>query len=229
MIPAPHSWPHHRWLDADTVVVVDTLGDSRAALTSDEIASTNEMTLQRCLEFSAGRRVGRLALAALGEVALVGIPIGVGGEPIWPQGVVGSISHTARYAGALVSKVSRHLSVGFDLDDGRPVGDVAAARLMTTAEIDAVIGKGWANTVANAQTVVFSAKEAVFKCQYPRTRLRDLDFDQVCLATAQNPDALAANPSRDADAELGIALSRISIFSIDIQGVKATLALMQPP
>jgi 4'-phosphopantetheinyl transferase EntD len=215
-------------MDADTVLIVDTVGDSRASLTPDELAATSEMTLQRSREFAAGRRLGRLALAALGQAAAIGIPMGVGGEPVWPQGIVGSISHTERYAGALVAKFGRHLSVGFDLDDGRPVGDIAAAGLMTTAEIDAVIGRGWANTVADAQTVVFSAKEALFKCQYPRTRRRELDFDEVCLVAARNPAALTAHPTCGGDAELGSAVSRIVIFSFDIQGVKATLALMQP-
>ena len=122
------------------MLVLNVLGDYRAALLPSELGIAREMTLQRSIEFASGRHVGRLALAAIGQPP-ASISIGAGGEPIFPQGVVGSLSHTSIHAAALVSRGERHVSVGVDVGDARTLGK-AAARLMTTAEITLLMSRG---------------------------------------------------------------------------------------
>lgn len=223
MISTPPAWPQAHWLDADTVLVLNVLGDYRAGLLPDELGIAREMTLQRSLEFASGRHEGRLALAAIGQPP-ASIPMGAGGEPIFPQGVVGSLSHTSRHAAALVSRAHRHASVGVDVGDTRTLGK-AAARLMTTAEIALVTAKGWASTEAQAQNVVFGAKEALFKCQYPLTQKRDLDFDEVTLVAGGHSLSLSAQLASK-ESKLAAVITRIDIFCIEIQQVRCAVALL---
>jgi 4'-phosphopantetheinyl transferase EntD len=223
MISTPRGWPQAHWLDADTVLVLNVLGDYRAALLPNELGFAREMTLQRSLEFASGRHVARLALAAIGQPP-ASIPMGTGGEPVFPQGVVGSLSHTSRHAAALVSRAGRHASVGVDVGDARTLGK-AAARLMTTAEIALMTAKGWASTEAQAQNAVFGAKEALFKCQYPFTGKRDLDFDEVTLVAGGHSVGLSAQLA-STEPQLAAVITRIDIFYIEIQQVRCAVALL---
>ena len=223
MTSTPPAWPQAHWLDADTVLVINVLGDYRAALLPNELGIVREMTLHRSLEFASGRHVGRLALAAIGQPP-DSIPMGAGGEPIFPQGVVGSLSHTSSHVAALVSRADRHASVGVDVGDARTLGK-AAARLMTTAEIALVTAKGWASTEAQAQNAVFGAKEALFKCQYPLTQKRDLDFDEVTLVAGGRSAGLSAQLA-STEPQVEAVITHIGIFYLEIQQVRCAVALL---
>jgi 4'-phosphopantetheinyl transferase EntD len=166
--------------------------------------------------------VGRLALAAIGQPP-ASIPIGAGGEPIFPQGVVGSLSHTSRHAAALVSRADRHESVGIDVGDARTLGK-AAERLMTTAEIALLMAKGWASTEAQAQNMVFEAKEALFKCQYPLTQKHDLDFNEVMLIAHRDSAGLCGQLAA-AEPQLAAVISHIKLFYLEIQGVRCAVGV----
>jgi 4'-phosphopantetheinyl transferase EntD len=119
------TWPHTRWLDLDTVLVVDRIGAPGEELATNGRLHVHGMSTGRLKEFTAGRAVARRALALLREPANRGILIGTGGEPLWPGAISGSISHTATHAIALVARSTRHTSVGVDLDDRRLIGAAA--------------------------------------------------------------------------------------------------------
>jgi 4'-phosphopantetheinyl transferase EntD len=213
------AWPHARWLDTDSVLVVDRIGAAGEELMTVERVQTREMSAARLREFSAGRAVARRALALLHEPANSGIPIGAGGEPVWPTGISGSVSHTATHAVALVARSARHASVGVDLDDRRMIGDAAAADLMTDQEIEAVLAQGWTIDHAIAQNIVFLAKEAVFKYQYLHTTRIGLDFNEVRLYRSAPDGKLHASPVVE-DPSLHAVLATASIFYQEIQGLR---------
>jgi 4'-phosphopantetheinyl transferase EntD len=104
----------------------------------------------------------------------------------------------------LVAAASRYRAVGIDLDDGRPLGAETAADLMTDGEVQSVVEAGIATDVEGAQRFVFSAKEAVYKCQYPLTGRGDLDFPDVRLEHAHKgvPSLRALVGSADTHADL---------------------------
>lgn len=181
LTPETFAWPLVRRLDTDAVLVVDHIDAARKELAADERMHASTMSAGRLREFAAGRAVARRALALLQIPADVGIPIGAGGEPLWPERTSGSLSHTATHAVALVARSTRHASVGVDLDDHRLIGTAAAAELMTSPEIEAVLAAGWTSDYTIAQNIVFLAKEAIFKYQYPLTARRELDFGEVRL------------------------------------------------
>src|SRR4051794_10899097 len=58
---------------------------------------------KRRREFALGRACARAALKGLGHGDAV-IGKSANGAPIWPDGIIGSITHTASYAAALVGE-----------------------------------------------------------------------------------------------------------------------------
>ena len=88
--------------------------------------------------------------------------------PIWPKGVVGSITHTADYALAVLAGED---TVGLGVD-AEWVGRVNAdlyGRLFTASERDLLdaLTPGSRDELA---TAIFGAKEAFYKAQHPTTR-----------------------------------------------------------
>ena len=211
-----------RWVDSDTVLLLERIDEREEALAAEELPLARDMQPRRLREFTAGRRVARRGLTVLGE-ARTGILIGSGGEPVRPPGIAGSLSHSTTHAAALVSRGLRHASVGIDLDDHRLIGEAAAADLMTEEEIEVVIAQGWAHDRSLAQNVVFCAKEALFKCQYPLTHNHDLDFDEVRLVGSADPGTLAVSCLID-DRHLSAQLAGFRLFIVQIQGLRLILA-----
>jgi len=124
-------------------------------------------TERRRFVFALGRAAAREALAELG-VAPVAIRRGPAGEPVWPAGIVGAISHTGDLAVAIVGWQSEYAGLGVDLEQLSPGLSTRAARLVCTAAEHAWVGDGAAN---RRGTMLFSAKEAVFKALFPIERV----------------------------------------------------------
>jgi 4'-phosphopantetheinyl transferase EntD len=118
---------------------------------------------QRRLSFAVGRLAARDALGELG-IADVGIPRAPSGQPLWPDAVVGAISHSRDVALAVVGWRADYAGLGIDVEDlGRGPTPRAARLICRPAEME------WAAPDASNQrlAMLFSAKEAVFKALYP--------------------------------------------------------------
>lgn len=136
---------------------------------------------RRQTQFRAGRHCARLALARAG--AGVHAPaMGGDGLPVWPDGWVGSISHTMGKAVALVAPASEVAAVGVDVELWLPAERAAeiADAVALPADITA-LAAGTGRSGADAVTLLFSAKESLYKTLYPTVR-RFHDFDAACLA-----------------------------------------------
>jgi 4'-phosphopantetheinyl transferase EntD len=136
---------------------------------------------KRVQEFAAGRVCARRALAAF---ALVDFPIQVPDDrqPIWPDTFVGSITHTAGFGAAVVAERQNAAALGLDSE---VVGDVPAD---VWASKCVPVELAWIESLpeserAAAVTLIFSAKEAFYKCQYPLVRER-LEFHDVRVEAA---------------------------------------------
>jgi enterobactin synthetase component D len=126
---------------------------------------------KRRRDYLAGRYCAREALRALApELAESTIETGGGREPLWPDGFVGSITHTDGFASAAVAKSSDLAAVGIDSERKREVGAMARLErhILTSAETALLRATGL--PAALGTVLVFSAKEAVFKCLYPAVR-----------------------------------------------------------
>jgi len=119
----------------------------------------------RCGEFAIGRYCARLALGHLG-LAPKPILRDENGAPIWPQGILGSISHTRGLTVAIVVAEKLGKGVGVDAEHirGRFPPDVFAA--IGTAREKDLISRHPEPTRDRLRYAIFSAKESVFKCLY---------------------------------------------------------------
>lgn len=131
---------------------------------------------KRIREFATGRACARRALAMLG---VTDFPLRVGPmrEPLWPAGVVGSITHTVGYCGVVAARLGEIRALGIDAELLGTVSPEMWNRLMTEREIHwlSQLDEGAATTWA---TVLFSVKEAFYKCQHSLTG-EWLDFSDV--------------------------------------------------
>ena len=123
---------------------------------------------RRRAEFTAGRRCAREALARLGLPAAP-VPTGRAGEPRWPAGVTGSITHCAGYLACAVALVTDVAAIGIDAesDDGLPAGLIES--LATGAERAWLARQAAAVPMVHWDRLLFSAKEAAAKLWYPLT------------------------------------------------------------
>lgn len=116
-------------------------------------------------EFVTVRHCARLALEQLG-VPPAPILKGDKGEPQWPDGVVGSLTHTSGYRGAVVGRRPGVRSVGIDAEphDVLPDGVLNAISLpIERHEIGALPAD------LHWDRILFCAKEATYKAWFPLT------------------------------------------------------------
>jgi 4'-phosphopantetheinyl transferase EntD len=131
--------------------------------------------LKRAQEFAAGRLCARALLA---EFGVHDFPVTVADDrqPVWPETLVGSITHTAGLCAAVVAERTLLQAVGLDSEVAGSVKAELWPSICAGFEIE------WLRSLPESQqaiaaTLIFSAKEAFYKCQYPllRERLGFLD------------------------------------------------------
>jgi 4'-phosphopantetheinyl transferase EntD len=130
--------------------------------------------VKRRNEFITVRHCARIALGELG-VAPVPILKGDKGEPCWPDGVVGSLTHCTGYRGAVVGRSIAVRSVGIDAEphDVLPQGVLDSISLPEErSEMQNLpAGLHW-------DRILFCAKEATYKAWFPLTK-RWLGFEDA--------------------------------------------------
>ncbi|BBY96883.1 4'-phosphopantetheinyl transferase PptT [Mycolicibacterium fallax] len=162
-------------LPATTVHTAESFTDppGATALPEEEPLIAKSVAKRRN-EFISVRHCARVALAELG-VAPAPILKGDKGEPLWPEGIVGSITHTEGYRGAAVARAAEVRSIGIDAEphDVLPAGVLPAISLpIERAELGELPGE------LHWDRILFCAKEATYKAWYPLTR-RWLGFEDA--------------------------------------------------
>ncbi|GAB3385464.1 4'-phosphopantetheinyl transferase family protein [Lysobacter fragariae] len=122
---------------------------------------------KRQAEYFHGRILVRTALLALG-LPSQDIASGAHREPLWPDGLIGSITHTQSRAAVIVMPAGRLRAIGMDIETVSPL--LAASPLREevfsadeVAQLDAVATNGLREAL---YTVGFSAKESFFKAAF---------------------------------------------------------------
>lgn len=127
----------------------------------------------RLAEFTAGRTAARAAMRALGLPDMA-IPSGPDRAPVWPSGVVGSISHANEVCVALVARAGVITGIGVDLELSDPMPADLWPTVLTAAEM-AVLDQLPGASQGQTAKLLFSAKECTYKCIYPQIQTV-LDF-----------------------------------------------------
>jgi enterobactin synthetase component D len=134
-------------------------------------------TYKRQREFFAGRWCAEQALLCLGAGS-THVGMAEDRAPIWPDGVVGSITHTGGFAAAAVAWAADIAGLGIDSEriiDPATARDIADICMVDEAALFEV---PHGRSFCEFCTFVFSAKEAVFKCLFPLVR-KFLEFSDV--------------------------------------------------
>lgn len=148
-------------------------------LYEEEFAAVRKAVPRRQREYAAGRQAARQAMMDIGWPP-VAIPSASDRSPVWPVGLVGSISHTSKSCIAAVCPRHHVCGIGIDLEDDLPMAYDFWSTICTPEEHAWVTGQA-ASLQGLWVTRMFSAKEAYFKWQYPQTgqmlEFRDLHVD----------------------------------------------------
>jgi 4'-phosphopantetheinyl transferase EntD len=145
-------------------------------------------------DYATVRCCARACLERLGYPPVPILP-GVGGAPIWPAGIRGSMTHCAGYAAAAVGPISRLSAIGIDAEPDAPLPDGVLDLVATPAEQDR-LAKTQGPDSPHWDRLLFSAKEAVYKAWFPLVG-EWLDHQQAEILIDPQEGTFAAVLSRD--------------------------------
>jgi 4'-phosphopantetheinyl transferase EntD len=146
------------------VRVVAVSGDEPEAVAlPEELVLVDGAVATRRAEFATARHCARQALRRIGAP---GGPIlrGPKREPIWPAGIVGSITHCAGYRAAAVAHTADMLTIGIDAEPHEAIRDRVVEYILRDEE------HAWLATAPSGihwERLIFSAKESVYKAWFP--------------------------------------------------------------
>jgi 4'-phosphopantetheinyl transferase EntD len=161
---------------------------------------------RRQAEFFAGRLAARHALARI-HAAPYQVTIGAMREPVWPQGIIGSISHSQQYAAAVALAAGRQCGIGIDIE--HIVTEEVQASLLATAvnaaEFDYLRRLDTVLPIAARLTIAFSAKESLYKgafssvgrfFDFSAARITEVDLER-CMLSLTLTETLSQNFVKD--------------------------------
>lgn len=175
----------------DAVIAVEARNDpADIALFPEEEAIVERAVDKRRREFTTARACAREALVKLG-IPPTAITSGARGEPRWPTGVVGSITHCDGYRACAIARSTDIATVGIDAEPhaALPEGvlsDIAGGeelRWLSDRRHD-VPGLHW-------DRLLFSAKESVYKAWFPVAK-RWLGFKDAVVTVDAAAETFAA-------------------------------------
>lgn len=155
-----------------------------------EEASVGQAVEKRRREFTTARACVREAFAQLG-LPPAAVANGTHGEPRWPSGVVGSITHCEGYRACAIARSSDMATIGIDAEPhaALPAGvlsDIAGTQELSWLDDQRrnVPGVHW-------DRLLFSAKESVYKAWFPLAK-RWLGFEDAIVTLDTSTETFTA-------------------------------------
>ncbi len=128
-------------------------------LTEGEINSLDGSVLEVRCRAAAARSAARELLSEAGFPGW-SMPRRRGNAPLWPPGMVGSLSHSNCYAAAALARCEEFAGVGIDIEPARPLPEELIDLVITSGEVRP---SGAEDLVGR---VLFCAKEASYKAVF---------------------------------------------------------------
>ena len=166
-----------------------------ATLFPEEQALVATAAPKRRGEFTTVRHCARTALASL-DVPPRPILRGERGAPIWPAGIVGSLTHCAGYRAAAVARASDVTGIGIDAETHGPLPPGVLDLVSLPGEREHLAGLATAIPDTFWERLLFSAKESVYKVWFPRTG-EWLGFEEAEVTFHPEKGAFTARLLRD--------------------------------
>jgi 4'-phosphopantetheinyl transferase EntD len=143
---------------------------------------------KRQAEYLFGRVAARRALA---DVGWPDAQVGTGSqrEPLWPEKIVGAITHTDTYAAATAVRAGRFRGIGIDIEAAlAPEAMASTEHYALNAGEREVLRAQAALAYPLALAIAFSAKESIYKALFP-TVGRYFGFEAVRIDAIDAIDA----------------------------------------
>lgn len=169
----------------DIVTLTGPVDDAAVAeLTSREAETLLRAVDKRRREFATGRRLARRALA---QVGVHGFDLLNGDDraPIWPPDIAGSITHCDTRAVVAVARRSEVGTFGVDIEHRAGLPQRLWRMTMLPEEVAFLDAQPAAERERWA-LYLFSAKEALYKAQYPVSRTY-MGFEALRVDLAPDP------------------------------------------
>ncbi len=167
-----HSAPDVSGLFPDGVLTLVEHSDHwPTELAPAERAQLGDVCGKRLAEFAAGREQARRLIAAITGTAE---PLLVGDyrQPLWPKGIIGSISHSDVYCAVAVAARTSISDLGIDVETMDALNPEVEDIVLTKKELAATAScDDW------VRKLIFSIKEANYKCCYHMVKAY-IDFKQ---------------------------------------------------
>lgn len=162
------------------VIAVEARDDATdARLFPEEELAVGRAVEKRRREFTTARMCARAALEKLGFPA-VPIPTGERGEPLWPAGAVGSITHCDGYRACAVARSSEIVTVGIDAEPNAALPNGLLADIARPEELPWLRRLELDLPEVHWDRLLFSAKESVYKAWFPLAK-RWLGFEDAVI------------------------------------------------
>ncbi len=123
---------------------------------------------QRKAEFRAARHAFRQALDVLGEQPAA-LLAGTHREPLWPEGMVGAITHTGNFCAVALARSPEWTGIAIDAEDSQPLSPDLLSIICRPEESARLSGYRRAGLQSPCK-LMFSAKECVHKIFFPLNR-----------------------------------------------------------
>jgi 4'-phosphopantetheinyl transferase EntD len=158
------------------VVLWAQLDEHAGALLGNEHELVIGGSLLRHRQVATGRRLAREAIGRVGGDVDSPIPADFNNVPIWPEGITGSISHTASLCAVAVARSGTVAYLGVDVETDEANFSEQEWRLVCSDEELSAAAHCQNLSAHRLVNLIFSAKEAVYKSLYPVLRGRQIDF-----------------------------------------------------
>jgi 4'-phosphopantetheinyl transferase EntD len=151
----------------DGVVAVEARSDLVDVVPfPEEELALGQAVEKRRREFLTARACAREALRGLLGLPPPSIPSGAHGEPRWPAGVVGSITHCRGYRACSVARASEFVALGIDAEPHDPLPDGVLAEIARAEELPRLAELARLDPGVHWDRLLFSAKESVYKAWF---------------------------------------------------------------
>jgi len=172
------------------VVGVEAHADSPlwdAPLHPEEEPIMARAVTKRRREFAAVRGCARQAMEKLGVPAQP-VVTGASGAPRWPDGLIGSMTHSDGYCAAALARAADLASLGIDAEPHEPLPQEVVSYVFLPTEAERLRLLDRRTPGVHWDRLLFSAKESVYKAWFPLTG-KWLDFSEADIALHAAPDA----------------------------------------
>lgn len=177
--------------DGRALVAAVPIGTSLDGLGPVDLAPVVGAVESRRREYATGRFTARRLLGDL-EMPAVAPGRSTGRAPVWPSGVVGSIAHCRDTCVVAVARSAMLRALGVDVEPDMPIESELWPTICTTEE-RAWLGEQDPGERGRLVRMIFSAKEAVYKCLSPIVG-RIFEFEEISLTFHAGCDRFTAAP-----------------------------------